>query len=207
MQSSDKTSRCPSCGELTHEFDRHFAGGFDEVSFPVIAYYCPACDHIVVEAYHSETDRDIVIGTHDDNWRVTIPPQPPRPHEAFDAERITFRTVMAHDSLERRREIRRQIGRIVRPDDPESELCIQKPVQFSPEEVRSALDDFLRDAKVGSAFGIIVGDSQITIRLVVTNESRFKVQLERLQRRFSLPDRMTLYHFNEGRKYVAWAGG
>ena len=118
-------------------------------------------------------------------------------------ERISFQAVVSHSRLEFHRNVRRQIGRIVRPDDPEAELCIPKPVQFDAEAARSTLDGWLRNAKAGLAPKLIDSDSYITIHLILANKPRFKVQLGRLRRRFPLPDRMTLYHFNEGRKYAA----
>jgi hypothetical protein len=203
MRSAQKISQCPQCGELTHEFDRRSSGPFYEVTFPVIACYCPACDHIVVEAYHSREDRDVVIGTHDHDWRVTIPVPLPRPHRAFDVEHISAQAKQRSPGLEFRRQVRQEIGPILRPDDPEFELCLPKPLAFDAETARTTLDGWLHSAKAGAAPQLTETEAHVTIHLVITNKPRFKVQLARLRRRFPFPDRLTLYHFNEGRKYAS----
>src|SRR5260221_6856403 len=102
MWPSNSFSQCPKCGELTHEFDRHFPDIFThprELYFPVLAYYCPGCDHVVVEAYHSETDRDVFACTRDADWRGAAPAAPPRPHPAYYCDRISFPAVLAHSCL------------------------------------------------------------------------------------------------------------
>lgn len=206
MWPADTFSQCPRCGELTHQFDRHFPDPLThsrELYFPVIAYYCPACDHVVVELYHSKADRDLISCTRDADWRVTAPSVPPRPHPAYDSDRISLRAVVYHGHLEYLRSVRQQIGRIIRPDDPEAALQIPTPVDFELEEARRILDTWLRNSKSGTASRLTLGDPQAIIHLTISNRPRFGVQLDRLRRRFALPPGTKLYYFNEGRRFAA----
>jgi hypothetical protein len=155
----------------------------------------------VVEAYHSKTDCDIVVGAHDSDWRVQLLPPPTRPHPAYDPGRISYKTVLAHSELEFRRAVRKAIGPIVRPDDPETELCMPLPAGFDPEVMRKTLDDCLRDSHAGSILGMSADGSRLTLKILVTNMPRFEFQLTRLLRRFPIPAGLKFYRYNEARKY------
>lgn len=205
MWPSDDFSQCPKCGEITREFDRHFPDLITHprgVYYPVLAYYCPHCDHVVVEVFYSDTDRDVLTCARDADWRVAAPSDPPRPHPAYDSERISFRAVLSHSSLEFHRSVRQQIGRVVRPDDPEVDLQIPTPFDFDTEQVRSTLHTWLRNSKSGTASKATANGSHVTIHLTVSNHPRLRAQLDRLRRRFPLPTGTKLYYFNEGRRYA-----
>ena len=205
MWPSDDFSNCPKCGELTYPFDRHFPDPLEqphEAHFPVLAYYCLVCDHVVVEAFHSRTDRDVFICPRDADGRFAVPVAPPHPHPAYDCDRISSSAISGTKKVFQR-SVRQQIGRIVRPDDPDVDMQIPTPVDFDVEQVRTTLDKWLRNSKSGRASRTTVDGSHVTIHLTISNRPRVKVQLERLRRRFQIPKSTKFYNFNEGRKYEA----
>ena len=206
MWPSDSFSQCPKCRELTYEFDRDFPDLLTHsrrVYFPVLAYYCPACDQVIVELFHSEDDRDVFVCSHDRDWRVAAPATPPRPHPAYNPDRISLRAIVYHARLEFYRSVRQTIGRIVHPDDPVANLEIPKPFDFDVETLRGTLDAWLRNTRSGAASKLTTDSSHVVVHLAVTNRLGLGVQLGRLRRRFALPAGTKLYYFNEGRRYAA----
>jgi len=206
MWSQEGVSSCPKCAELTYEFDRQFPGLLKynrETYFPVLAYYCPACDHVIVEAYHSKDDRDVLICPRDSDWRVKAPANPPRLHAAYDPDHISKSAVIYHVRLEFYRTVRQRIGRIVRTDDPKAELQIQGPVNFDPETFRDKLDTLLRNTASGRVSAVSSDGRTLVFQIQVYNRMRFRIQLDRLRRRFTFPETAKLYYFNEDRPYIA----
>jgi hypothetical protein len=206
MWSQEGFSNCPTCGELTYEFDRQFPSlqKYDRATyFPVLSYYCPACDHVVVEVYHSKDDRDVLICPHDADWRVRVPSTIPRAHPAYDPEHISKSAVVLHVWLEFYRTVRQQIGRIIQKDDPKAELQISRPVNFDPEILRNKFDTLLRNSASGRVPVVSSDGPTLVFQIQVSNRMRFRIQLDRLRRRFTIPETAKLYYFNEDRPYIA----
>ena len=206
MWSPEQISTCPTCGELTHEFDRNFPNlaKYSRGSyFPVIAYYCPACDNVVLEAYYSKESRESFVFQHDPGWNVKSPAQLPRPHPAYDGNRISQQATLYHSRLEFQRRVRQEIGRITRADDGKAELHVPQSDKFDAETFRTHFDSLLRNSGGGSATNVSMVGSIIIVYIQVTSRIKLRVQLSRLSRRIYVPEGTKLYYFNENRPYVA----